>query len=139
MIRSIAPGKEGALKTRPDGTIIDGHHRIAILRERGIKVDELPRVVLTTNLLHFQTAFGLLQYRDDLVLREPRFRILSSWPNGPAGELSAYDWLRIRGGVPVKGAALRVRRGADRELTTRVAPPYAKSLSPIVFVVPAPS
>lgn len=46
LIRSLAPGKEGALKTRPDGTLMDGHHRIAILRERGVNVDELPRVVL---------------------------------------------------------------------------------------------
>jgi hypothetical protein len=33
----------GALKARPDGTIIDGHHRIKVLRERGIDVDGLPR------------------------------------------------------------------------------------------------
>lgn len=46
LIRSLAPGNEGSLKARPDGTIIDGHHRVAILRERGINVDKLPRVVL---------------------------------------------------------------------------------------------
>jgi ParB-like chromosome segregation protein Spo0J len=47
LIRSLEPGQIGALKTRPDGTVIDGHHRIAILRERGVDVDRLPREVLT--------------------------------------------------------------------------------------------
>lgn len=47
LIRSLEPGQIGALKTRADGTVIDGHHRIAILRERGIDVDRLPREVLT--------------------------------------------------------------------------------------------
>jgi hypothetical protein len=46
LIRSLEPGKIGALKTRPDGTVIDGHHRIVILRERGVDVDQLPREVL---------------------------------------------------------------------------------------------
>jgi len=45
LIRSLAPGQPGALKTRPDGTVIDGH-RIAVLRERGVEVDQLPREVL---------------------------------------------------------------------------------------------
>lgn len=31
------------LKTRPDGTILDGHHRVYVLRERGMDVDKLPR------------------------------------------------------------------------------------------------
>ena len=47
LIRSLEPGQTGALKTRSDGTVIDGHHRIAILRERGVDVDRLPREVLT--------------------------------------------------------------------------------------------
>lgn len=46
LIRSLEPGQSGALKVRPDGTVIDGHHRIAILRERGVDVDRLPREVL---------------------------------------------------------------------------------------------
>ena len=45
LIRSLEPGQIGALKTRADGTVIDGHHRIAILRERGVDVDQLPREV----------------------------------------------------------------------------------------------
>lgn len=47
LIRSLEPGEIGALKVRPDGTVIDGHHRITILRERGVDVDQLPREVLT--------------------------------------------------------------------------------------------
>jgi hypothetical protein len=46
LTQSLAPGQAGALKTREDGTIIDGHHRIEILRGRGIDVDQLPREIL---------------------------------------------------------------------------------------------
>ena len=46
LFRSLEPGQTGgALKARPDGTVIDGHHRIAVLRERGVDVDQLPREV----------------------------------------------------------------------------------------------
>ena len=44
--QSLAPGSEGSLKTRQDGTILDGHHRIAVLRSRGVDVDSLPREVI---------------------------------------------------------------------------------------------
>ncbi len=43
LVDSLRPGKPGALKARPDGTIMDGHHRVRVLRERGVEVDELPR------------------------------------------------------------------------------------------------
>lgn len=43
LIASLRPGEPGALKTRTDGTIMDGHHRIRVLRERGVDVDALPR------------------------------------------------------------------------------------------------
>lgn len=43
---SLLPGSEGCLKTRPDGTILDGHHRIYVLRLRGVDVDDLPREVV---------------------------------------------------------------------------------------------
>ena len=46
LIRSLAPGEEGSLRVRPDGTMLDGHHRIRILRERGVDVDRLPRDIL---------------------------------------------------------------------------------------------
>lgn len=43
---SLLPGQKGCLKTRPEGTILDGHHRIHILRQRGVDVDNLPRDVV---------------------------------------------------------------------------------------------
>jgi hypothetical protein len=45
IIESLIPGQIGALKTQRDGTIMDGHHRIYILRERGVDVDALPREI----------------------------------------------------------------------------------------------
>jgi hypothetical protein len=45
LIESLEPGRPGALKARPDGTVLDGHHRIVVLRERGVSVDTLPREV----------------------------------------------------------------------------------------------
>lgn len=47
LIESLIPGRHDCLKTRADGTIIDGHHRIHILRQRGIDVNALPREVVT--------------------------------------------------------------------------------------------
>jgi len=44
--KSLSPGQPHCLKTRPDGTILDGHHRVHILRRRGENVDALPREVL---------------------------------------------------------------------------------------------
>ena len=43
---SLLPGQKGCLKTRPDGTILDGHHRVYILRRRGVDVDILPREII---------------------------------------------------------------------------------------------
>jgi len=43
---SLLPGQPGCLKTRPDGTILEGHHRIYVLRRRGVEVDGLPREVV---------------------------------------------------------------------------------------------
>ena len=45
IIKSLEPGTVGALKTQTDGTMMDGHHRIIILRERRVDVDALPREV----------------------------------------------------------------------------------------------
>ena len=47
IIDSLKPGEPGSLKVQPDGTVMDGHHRIRILRERGIDVDALPRDIQT--------------------------------------------------------------------------------------------
>lgn len=46
LVESLRPSTPGSLKTRPDGTILDGHHRIAVLRARGFDVDTLPREVI---------------------------------------------------------------------------------------------
>lgn len=43
--QSLLPGQRDCLKTRPDGTILDGHHRIYILRKRGLDVESLPREI----------------------------------------------------------------------------------------------
>jgi phosphoribosylformimino-5-aminoimidazole carboxamide ribonucleotide (ProFAR) isomerase len=43
---SLQPGQEGCLKVRPDGTLLDGHHRIQVLRCRGVDVDTLPREII---------------------------------------------------------------------------------------------
>jgi hypothetical protein len=47
LMRSLAPGEPGSLKVRGDGTVLDGHHRVAILRDRGVDVDQLPREILS--------------------------------------------------------------------------------------------
>ena len=44
--QSLAPGQPNCLKARPDGTMLDGHHRIHVLRSRGEDVDSLPREVV---------------------------------------------------------------------------------------------
>lgn len=46
LIDSLRPGQPGSLKVRPEGTMLDGHHRISILRTRGVDVDSLPREVI---------------------------------------------------------------------------------------------
>lgn len=46
LLASLLPGLKDCLKTRPDGTILDGHHRVYILRQRGVDVDTLPRDVV---------------------------------------------------------------------------------------------
>ena len=46
LMGSLKPGQDGALKARSDGTVLEGHHRLKILRERGIDIDALPREVI---------------------------------------------------------------------------------------------
>ena len=46
LITSLLPGQRDCLKTRLDGTIMDGHHRIHVLRARGVDVDQLPREIV---------------------------------------------------------------------------------------------
>jgi len=46
LMASLAPGSKDCLKTRPDGTILDGHHRIKVLQGRVVDVDRLPREIV---------------------------------------------------------------------------------------------
>lgn len=43
---TLVPGETGSLKVRPDGTVLDGHHRLQILIERHEDVDRLPREIM---------------------------------------------------------------------------------------------
>jgi hypothetical protein len=36
----------GALKARLDGTVLDGHHRLTVLTERGENINQLPREIM---------------------------------------------------------------------------------------------
>ena len=45
LIESLRPGQAGALRVRTDGTVLEGHHRLVVLRERGVDIDALPREV----------------------------------------------------------------------------------------------
>lgn len=49
LIDSLKVGQANSLKARPDGTLIEGHHRIKVLRERGVDVDSLPREIVPKN------------------------------------------------------------------------------------------
>jgi hypothetical protein len=42
---SLHPGQPGSLKVRPDGTVLDVHHRLSVLLERGEDIQELPREI----------------------------------------------------------------------------------------------
>jgi len=43
---SLQPGQPGSLKARTDGTVLDGHHRLSILLERGVDIHRLPREIM---------------------------------------------------------------------------------------------
>jgi hypothetical protein len=46
LVESLKPGGSEALRERPDGTILNGHHRIRIHRGCGVDVDRLPHEVV---------------------------------------------------------------------------------------------
>jgi hypothetical protein len=46
LIASLLPGQKACLETRRDGTILERHHRIHVLRERGVELDRLPREII---------------------------------------------------------------------------------------------
>jgi ParB-like chromosome segregation protein Spo0J len=43
---SLAQGQPGSLKVREDGTVLDGHHRLRVLAERGEDIDRFPREII---------------------------------------------------------------------------------------------
>ena len=47
IVQTLRPGVPACLKVRADGTVLDGHHRLRILRARGIDIDALPREIVT--------------------------------------------------------------------------------------------
>ena len=46
IIESLRPGKGEALKTKPDGRILNGNVRVKILEERGFDIDSLEREIV---------------------------------------------------------------------------------------------
>ena len=42
LIESLRPGQPAALKARADGTVLEGHHRLTVLRERSVDIEALP-------------------------------------------------------------------------------------------------
>ena len=46
LLESLKPGRPNSLKIKPDGTVMEGHHRIKVLRDRGVDVDALPREII---------------------------------------------------------------------------------------------
>jgi hypothetical protein len=46
LIDSLAPNQPGSLKTREDGTVLDGHHRLHILANRGVDIHGLRREII---------------------------------------------------------------------------------------------
>jgi len=47
LLSSLQPGQKDSLKARPDGTILDGHYRTAVLRSRVVDVEVLPREIIS--------------------------------------------------------------------------------------------
>jgi len=47
ILASLSPGQECCLKAQPDGTILEGNHRIYVLRKRGVDIDKLTRAIKT--------------------------------------------------------------------------------------------
>ena len=46
IVESLKPGKPYPLTTKPDGRIMDGNTRTKVLEERGVEINNLPRVEL---------------------------------------------------------------------------------------------
>ena len=46
IVQSLRPGADEALRSKPDGRLINGNTRIKVLEERGFDVNALPREVI---------------------------------------------------------------------------------------------
>jgi hypothetical protein len=46
ILLSLGPDQPGSLKARLDGTVLDGHHRLHVLLERGVDIHRLPREII---------------------------------------------------------------------------------------------
>ena len=46
LVASLVTGGPGALKVRPDSTVLDGHHRLRVLAEREVDIHHLPREIM---------------------------------------------------------------------------------------------
>jgi hypothetical protein len=47
ILETLQPGQTHALKARADGMLLDGHHRVCILRSGGIDINLLPREIVS--------------------------------------------------------------------------------------------
>lgn len=43
---SLLPDKKDCLKVKPDGTVLDGHHRLIVLYRRNVDIHSLPREIV---------------------------------------------------------------------------------------------
>jgi hypothetical protein len=43
---SLLPGQPGSLKVRPNGIVLDGHHRLLVLLECGEDIHQPPREIM---------------------------------------------------------------------------------------------
>jgi hypothetical protein len=46
ILDSLKTGQSCSLKAMPDGALMEGHHRIKVLRERGVDVDSMRREIV---------------------------------------------------------------------------------------------
>ena len=59
IIASLKLGERESLKAKADGTMMNGHHRITILRERGVDVERLPRAPRLFHNTHYRSTLHL--------------------------------------------------------------------------------
>lgn len=80
LVDSLKPGQQGSLKVRPDGTIVDGHHRIKILRDRGVDVDSLPREIIPKDTIPDPPYGTVIPDETEHVVLTELYWIEGVWP-----------------------------------------------------------